>query len=719
MVHRYALEAREPRADVEPGTSGAAAGLAPDQQAAVLHAGGPARILAPAGSGKTTVLTARFRHLVVERGYGAPAVVALAYNKRAGDEMKARLGDLPGGARRKVRTLNSFGYDILQRAFPNMQVIDEIEMRRRMEPHLKLRFRANTDALAPYLDALEEVRLALRPPAQVEADRGDVDGFAIMYESYVDRLARDGVTDFDGQIYGAVELLLRDAARRAELQRECRHLLVDEFQDLRPAHLLLLRLVAAPAYDVFGVGDDDQVIYGYSGANPDFLIRFDSYFPGATDHPLEVNYRCPPVVVDAARSLLAHNRRRVAKTIRAARTDADDVLRVERPVAEGLAPRAVAFLSEWLAAGVEPERIAVLCRVNAGLLPVQVLAHDAGLPVTIAVGERFLTRTGVRAALAYLRLAVAIANGERLPNSDIGEVIRRPSRRLSKRATEPLTRRRLTIDRVRELADSLDATDATRLHDFVDDLVTLAKHADGGDAAAVLRAVRDDVGLGQAMGTLDQSGKGRDASHLDDLTALIAIAAAHPDPATFESWLREHLRGAAVAADPSRPGEITLSTVHRVKGMEWDRVVVLGAHEGLMPHRLADDIEEERRIFHVALTRGRTEVVLLADVAARAPFVAEAQGKPVERLAEVIPLKAATTPNPDDDPLFAALREWRLARARDDSVPAYVVFHDATLADIAAAKPASFRALARIKGVGPTKIQRYGEDVLRVVAEHA
>ena len=175
-MHRFAIESQRLRADLEPAESAAAAGLAPDQQAAVLHAGGPARILAPAGSGKTTVLAARFRHLVIERGYGPTGVCALAYNRRAGADMQDRLADLPADAQRKVRTLNAFGYDIVRRARPNARVVDEREIRDRIEPHLTLRLRANTDALRPYLEALEEVSLGLRTPERVEQVRGDVDG---------------------------------------------------------------------------------------------------------------------------------------------------------------------------------------------------------------------------------------------------------------------------------------------------------------------------------------------------------------------------------------------------------------------------------------------------------------------------------------------------------------------------------------------------------------
>ena len=729
VVHRFALESGALRADLDPAASAAASSLAPDQQTAVLHAGGPARILAPAGSGKTTVLAARFRHLVVERGYGAASVCALAYNRRAGADMQDRLGDLPRDAQRKVRTLNSFGYDIVRRARPGTRVIDEREMRERMQPHLTLRLRANTDALRPYLEALEEVSLGLRTPELVERQRGDVEGFAAMYEQYRAGLTRDDAIDFDGQIAGAIEALLRDPALRHALQRECRHLLVDEFQDLRPAHLLLVRLVAAPAYDVFGVGDDDQVIYGYSGADPDFLINFSRFFPGAADHPLEVNYRCPPPVVDGARMLLSHNRRRVDKVMRAGRGEPSGevtTLGIERPTAEQLSPRATDLIDTWLREGVAPDAIAVLCRVNAGLLAVQVLAHDRGLPVTAAVGEQFLRRTGVRSVLAYLRLAGSASGGGQLRGADLAEVARRPNRRITARVIDTMrNRRNWTLSTLRAHADSLGSADTDRLRLFADDIEGLAKLAGSTDAAAVLRSVRDDVGLGAAMGTLDNSGRGRDASHLDDVTALLAIAAVHPDPATFEAWLRDHLQGVSVGDDPRAPGQVTLSTVHRVKGLEWDRVIVLGAHEGLMPHRLAEDHEEERRVFHVALTRCREQVVLLADAGAAAPFLDELTTPPapetaetrLERSRRTAPTGGFVAPgaSPADSGLVDALRAWRLERCRADAVPAYVVLHDTTINDIAAAKPATSRELSGITGIGPTKLERYGDDILAIV----
>ncbi|HTD50583.1 MAG TPA: HRDC domain-containing protein, partial [Acidimicrobiia bacterium] len=317
-------------------------------------------------------------------------------------------------------------------------------------------------------------------------------------------------------------------------------------------------------------------------------------------------------------------------------------------------------------------------------------------------------------------------DGSQLRGVDLADIARRPNRRITARVIDAIRNRRTwTLQTLRAHADTLGSADTERLHGFADDLDALRAIVASGDAATVLRTVRDDVGLGAAMGTLDNSGRGRDASHLDDVTALLSIAAVHPDPATFETWLRDHLEGISVGDDPRAPGQVTLSTVHRVKGLEWDRVIVLGAHDGLMPHRLADDREEERRVFHVALTRCREQVVFLADAALTVPFVdnmttaaapvtAETRLERSRRTAPTGSFVASDTDNAKTS-LFDALRAWRLERCRADGVPAYVVLHDATLNDIAAVRPVTTRDLARIAGIGPTKLERYAEDILAVV----
>ncbi|MFP4235278.1 MAG: UvrD-helicase domain-containing protein [Nitriliruptoraceae bacterium] len=288
--------------------------LAPDQLAAVTHAAGPARVIAPAGSGKTRVLTARLRHLLRDRQVEPELVTALAYNTRAAEELRERTVDLDAS----IRTLHSLALRICTLA-ERRRVIDEREVRRILDRLVRTARIPNQDPYQPYLDGLSEVRLALRDPAEVEATRGDVDGFPEVFDRYRQVLTDEGLLDFDEQIYRALELLLTRPELRRTVQRWGTHLLVDEFQDLTPAYLLLVRLVAGPAQQVFAVGDDDQTIYSYAGATPEHLTAFDRWFPGAQHHALEVNYRCPPAVVTAAVHLLEHNRERVPKTIRSGR----------------------------------------------------------------------------------------------------------------------------------------------------------------------------------------------------------------------------------------------------------------------------------------------------------------------------------------------------------------------------------------------------------------
>lgn len=614
------------------------ADLAEDQLAAVTHASGPARVIAPAGSGKTRVLTERLRHLVVDRGWGSDAVLAVAYNKEAQLELEARTSEFSP----RVRTLNSLGLWVLRQHRGSLPgVLDERDCRRLVDRLLpgKRRHRANTDPIGPYLEALAMVRLGLRDPAEVEAERDDVDGLAELFTPYRRHLADQGAVDFDEQIYAAVEVLLADGAFRRRMQAACRHLLVDEFQDLTPAHVLLVRLLALPALDVFGVGDDDQVIYGHNSADPGFLIEYASLFPAAASHPLTVNYRCPTAVVEAARHLVGYNHRRVDKTIGVGpgADTAPDAFRVVEHAPDGAAEALVGQVRDWLAEpGVTPESIAVLSRVNSLLLTPQVALVDAGLAVSSVLSPTILERTGLRAALAYLRLAVA---GNAMAGPDITEILRRPTRGLPRWFPDRLERRaRWSVEGVRGIADQVPDKEAKKVLRLADDLAVVSAAGRNGTTRDILEVVRDEVGLGSAMGLLDQTGKSgaQGSSHLDDLEGLLGVADLHPEPAGFEPWLRDLL------GHPDDPEGITLSTVHRVKGREWDRVAVVGVMDGIMPHRLSADIEEERRVLHVAITRGRHRVTVLADRSRPSRFVAEFTGAAPRTRPGARPSKEAT-----------------------------------------------------------------------------
>jgi DNA helicase-2/ATP-dependent DNA helicase PcrA len=767
VVHRETVEAGSLR--VEPAPIAVTAALAPDQLAAVAHDDGPARIVAPAGSGKTRVLTERLRHLLVDKGYERDTVLAVAYNKRAQVELEQRTTDF----RPRVSTLNALGHRLLG----GPRVLEEREVRRIVEGLVPSKQRrANTDPLAPYLEGLTAIRLGLRDPEEVEAERDDVPGLAAAFGPYREALRRARAVDFDEQVYGAVELLLADGELRRQVQPGHRHLLVDELQDLTPAHVLLLRLLATPALDVFGVGDDDQTIFSHQGADPAFLIDYAELFPGAESHPLEVNYRCPVAVVDAARHLLSYNRRRVPKEIRSGpgADPSPDALVVRRHRSEAGATDLVEVVRGWLADGTAAGDMAVLTRVNSLLLAPHVALSQAGVPISSTLSPDVLERTGIRAALAYLRLG---ASPDRLRPDDLTEVLRRPSRGFPNWIAKWF-RRDMSIDELRTISDRIDdAKVGAKVLSLADDLDAVARAVATKTTRQALQVVADDVGLGGAMSLLDRSKGGQTASQLDDLDALVQVADLHPEPATFEHWLRSVLQ-----RETSTEG-ITLSTVHRVKGMEWDRVAVYGVTDGVLPHRLAEDEEEERRVLHVAITRGRHRVTVLADAGRPSPFLGELDGtaprreaKPVVRNApaskpastkqaqlearvgltieanggftgEVVEIdddgvrlqlttggklavrfgetvtikgRAATlVAAPDLPPEVAAaeeaLRAWRLERCRADKVSAFIVASNAVLRAIATARPSSIVELSRVDGIGPTKLDLYGDEILAVL----
>ena len=509
------------------------------------------------------------------------------------------------------------------------------------------------------------------------------------------------------------------------------------------------------------------------------------------------------------------------------------------------AERTVACIRAHLDAGSDPTGVAVLARVVSALLPVQVALTEAGIPHTAPLDASVLRRTGVRTALAYLRLGLDL---DRIRRDDLLETLNRPARKVKSAVLPLLPRRQLSLGVLEQLADALGPTHRERFVGYLDDLRALeAAITHGADTARCLTLIRRRIGLGDAVDALDASrSRPEGSSHGDDLDVLEQLAHLQPRPDELEPWLTDRLR---VPADPAG---ITLATVHRVKGREWPHVLVVGASAGLFPHRLADDVEEERRVFHVAITRCQESVAVIAESGRVSPFADElaateratpaagstdpttldrttpgrastrptttaAAAQPTgvsaarpgfhadgalvttpgvavrlpggfeghvvtadddhvairllagptvhlpydapvtvddhaSRLGAPRPSTRQPTPPPGaaptsdarvagdgrggarhpalgaagggsveptvDDALFESLRRWRAEVASQTAVPPYVVFHDRHLQLIAGRKPSSLRELAGCPGVGPTKLERYGDDLLALVAEH-
>ncbi len=609
VLHRVSVEHGflDPLAGTAPTPSGR---LAADQSAAVGEPRAGARVLAPAGSGKTRVLTERARALVSSWGLPPAALALIAYNVRAADEMRQRLTGVPG---LRIRTLNALGLRLSGRS----TTLDEPEVRRVLARLVNFPRRAEADPAAPWIEALSRIRLSLSDPAEVESYIGDVSDLDRVARAFRSELAQRDAVDFDEQVVAAIDRLLHDVDFRLRSQRFARVLLVDEFQDLTPAHLLLIRLLSGPAGAVFAVGDDDQTIYGYAGATPRWLVDYQRWFPGSASHTLEVNYRCPPAVVEAAANLLTRNAVRVPKEVRPARPSGGELTVL--PAGPGPAAVTTGRVGGLIDAGVDPADIAVLARVNASLVPVQVLLGHRSIPVNSSGDRRFSQRSGVRGALAWLEVAAAPPG--QLPGAALREAARRPKRGMSNSLLDLLGRPRSAESLASLpawLTDKGSVRDAERVERFVRD-VTLVRRAAGRGTAAILEVVRHQVGgegLDASASALDGWSHGAIAAHGDDLDALSELAALEPDPGRFPLWLADQL---SVASDDRG---VTVASIHAVKGREWPHVVIHHATAGLIPHRLAGDVEEERRIFHVGLTRA-IESATVVPGPEPSPFLAE------------------------------------------------------------------------------------------------
>ena len=344
-----------------------------------------------------------------------------------------------------------------------------------------------------------------------------------------------------------------------------------------------------------------------------------------------------------------------------------------------------------------------------------------------------MQRNLVRAALAWMRLALG---PDSMDARDLNEAVRRPGRKINRPARDLLEGVwDVSLEQLAALGKDLNERHSEAWGGFIADIAAAARVVSaGGDSRTLVDFLMSNVGLGRAAGSLD-SGRTRPdrAAHADDLLALRRTAAVYSDPAGFGRRLAGLLRGTSEAGEG-----VTLTSIHRVKGLEWERVLVFGADETLMPHQLAVDIEEERRVLHVAITRGRSQVVVLADAARPSRFLDELEGRPPKprppkpdpertpkRAASRDPKRARDAKpaapgddEPYDEALFETLRQWRLEEARRQKVRAFHVFGNRVLKNIARRQPTTDLDLAAVSGVGPAKMAAYAEAVVAIVRAH-
>ncbi|HVN77183.1 MAG TPA: UvrD-helicase domain-containing protein [Thermoanaerobaculaceae bacterium] len=591
-----------------------------DQKTAVMHGEGPLLVVAGAGSGKTRVLTYRVAALLA-RGLAQPhEILAVTFTNKAAREMAERVESLVGGSLRGgfVGTFHRFALQLLRNhpreaGLPErFAIADEDEQRQIVDRVLK-RLDIPATRLSPRAarSRISAAKNALLSPKELEnRARGDAERLiAQVYASYQAEVRDAGAVDFDDMLLEAVSLLERHDALRKSLASRFRWLLVDEYQDTNLAQARLVRLLGGKTPNLTAVGDEDQSIYRWRGAEVENILSFETAYPAASVVTLGRNYRSAEPILRAAAAVIERNTRRRPKRL-TSQVGKGVPVGVYLAADEADEARFVADEIARLRGEVSAGEIAVLFRVNAQSRPFEGEMVRRAMPYVVVGGTRFWERKEVRDALSYLRLVVApddilaFRRAIHVPARGIGQVA---MDRLAAAATAwavPLP------EAARRLPEELTPRARLALEAFSALLDRLRITARAAPAAEVVRELLDRSGLAAQYATDDEEDRARRAN-LDQLSA--AAAEAGERGLDLAGFLDEV--ALLTDADVRREGDaVQLSTLHAAKGLEFDVVFLVGMEDGLLPLRRegSDDAdeEEERRLAYVGMTRARRRLVL-------------------------------------------------------------------------------------------------------------
>jgi DNA helicase-2/ATP-dependent DNA helicase PcrA len=646
--------------------------LNPEQREAVLHINGPLLILAGAGSGKTRVITSRIAHLVGD-GHALPhEILAVTFTNKAADEMRERVAALLGSdcSRMWVSTFHSLCARLLRREAPaiglsrDFVIYDSADQLSVVKQALK-ELHIDDSYVQPRaaLSRISHAKNRMEGPDAVAASSGwhrpggrDSE-IAKIYSYYIDALRNSSALDFDDLLLKTVELFEQSTAVRAKYAEQFRFVMVDEYQDTNRPQYLLIRRLAEVHRNLAVVGDPDQSIYKWRGADLRNILDFEHDFPEATTVKLERNYRSTQVILDAASAVIRENRNRKDKLLWTDRTGGARITYFrggdELEEADFITRATRAAL-----AGDVDTTVAVLYRTNAQSRTIEDALMREAVPYKIVGGVRFYERKEIKDALAYMRLLIN-------PHDDVSlrRVINVPARGIGRGVMEALEKVAPAADEALPLlaaglqpAVAVNSLWARLVHGLVE-------NAFPGRAAASLAAFRDLIvsltemarreSASIAIGKLlDQSGyledlrqeRSEDAEGRIENLAELVSAAREYESRESEPTLGGFVDRLSLLSDVdeeqgSRDARVWLMTLHSAKGLEFPVVVMAGLEEGLFPHsRSSDDLEEleeERRLCYVGMTRARARLVLTG--AARRRIFGEYQSSEPSRFIDEVP----------------------------------------------------------------------------------
>jgi len=588
--------------------------LNPEQLAAVTLPDQSALILAGAGSGKTRVLTTRIAWLIQTGNVGPGGVLAVTFTNKAAKEMLVRISAmLPISTRGMwVGTFHGLCNRFLRAhhrdaGLPQLfQILDSQDQQAAIKRVLKA-MNANEDAFPA-----REVQYFISAAKEEGKRPRDVEtGDEIMrqiYAAYEEQCQREGVVDFAELLLRTYEVLSRNEVLREHYRSRFRHILVDEFQDTNRLQYRWLKLLAGPKNVMFAVGDDDQSIYRFRGANVGNMAEFERDFRVENVIRLEQNYRSQGNILSAANALIAHNKKRLGKNLWTSAGHGEPV-RIYEAQSDG-------YEANWLAEEVQSLKrgglrladIGVLYRSNAQSRIIEHSLFSAGIPYRVYGGLRFFERMEIKHALAYLRLA---AN----PDDDGAflRVANFPARGIGARSLETLQdAAKGASSSLYKAASGLSGKTGTSVAAFVRLVETLKTETQGLPLPETVEVMLERSGL-VAHYKAERDG----ADRVENLNELVNAAAAFVNEAE-EHDLSAFLAHASLESGENQAAEgadaLQMMTVHSAKGLEFAAVFITGLEEGLFPHEqsvLEDEgLEEERRLMYVAITRARTRLYL-------------------------------------------------------------------------------------------------------------
>lgn len=600
--------------------------LNPVQRQAVTHPSGPLLILAGAGSGKTRVLTYRIAHLIENCGVRPHQILAITFTNKATREMQERLEALVPNTRGMwVSTFHAACMRMLRRdgerlgLGKNFVIYDTSEQTALIKQCLK-DLSINSERFKPSMvhGLISRAKNNLESPEEYARYARDPieEKVASVYSLYQRKLLFNNAVDFDDLLYLTVELLQKHADVRAGYQEQFKHVLVDEYQDTNRAQYELVRILAAGHRNLMVVGDDDQSIYAFRGANLRNILDFEDDFPDATVIKLEQNYRSTQNILEAANAVVANNVGRKPKRLWTANTAGDPVQVLsandERDEASQIADE-IQLLHDQ---GRSYDEIAILYRTNAQSRVIEEAFLRRDIPYTMYRGIEFYKRREIKDIIAYLRLLVNPADGtsfERIvnvPRRGIGATTLQRLNEYAEGHQVPLLLAAEQADKI----SSLGKAPASKLKAFAQQVAEWRRMMDFLNVAELVETLLDQTGY-----KADLEADGNDPENLarlENLQEFVSVAKEfclrEPD-----SGLDTFLAGIELLSDADTQAEgeaVHMLTLHTAKGLEFPIVFLTGLEEGIFPHSRAladeDELEEERRLCYVGITRAKERLYL-------------------------------------------------------------------------------------------------------------